>query len=402
MTWKRKGLVLLVLIATVAGLCSAAWCADDGATWLKTFEGLGHGAFFDAALTDDGAFLVVGTTQYSLGSTTRGDVLIAKLTLDGEPIWEKTHGGDATDQAFCVEATDDGGFLVLAETDSFGAGRRDLYVLKLDASGDLVWSQTYGGAGIEWAKDLIPVSDGAFLLVGETDSFGESFDAYVIKVDENGDILWETTLGGDENETGVAALEAENGDLLVLAGVSYPGGHEGSRRDSRLFRLDSGGGEVWSALYHGNVKQWPNDMVFSSDGNLVIVGIAEPISGSEGPLDLWLAKADAQTGDLIWSKQEGSQYQDDYGVSVVATAGEGYLVAGFGPGLPMMRFDDAGTVAWVRNAVPWRSRTVYGGFSILGLSDQTFVVVGWVYVRRVGDDFDAVLARIDAEGRIAE
>lgn len=402
MTWKRKGLVLFVLIAAVAGLCAAAWGADDGETWLKAFEGLDYGAFFDAVLTDDDALLVVGTTYHSLGSTTRGDVLVAKLTLAGEPIWEKTHGGDATDQAFCVEATDDGGFLVLAETDSFGAGQRDLYVLKLDASGDLAWSETYGGAGIEWAKDLIPVSDGAFLLVGETDSFGESFDAYVIKVDENGAVLWEATLGGDQNEAGVAALEAENGDLLVLAGVSYPGGYEGSRRDSRLFRLDPDGHEMWSRLYHGDVKQWPNDMVFSSDGDLVIVGIVEAISGSENPLDFWLAKANAETGDLIWSKQEGSQYQDDYGVSVVASAGGGYLVAGFGPGFPMMRFDDAGIVRWVRNAVSWRSWIIYGGFSILGLPDGTFIVPGWVYVHRVGDDFDAVLARIDSEGRIAE
>jgi len=133
----------------MAGLCTAAWAADNGATWLKTFEGLDYGAFFDAALTDDGAFLIVGTTHHSLGSTTRGDVLVAKLTLAGESVWEKTYGGDATDQAFCVEVTDDEGFLVLAETDSFGAGQRDLYVLKLDASGDLVWSETYGGAGIE-------------------------------------------------------------------------------------------------------------------------------------------------------------------------------------------------------------------------------------------------------------
>ena len=110
----------------------------------------------------------------------------------------------------------------------------------------------------------------------------------------------------------------------------------------------------------------------------------------------------SETGDLIWSNQEGSQYQDDYGVSVVATRDGSYLVAGFGPGFPMMKFDDAGIVAWVRNAVSWQSWIIYGGFSLLGLPDGTFSVPGWVYVHRVGDDFDAVLARIDSEGRIAE
>jgi len=220
---------------------------------------------------------------------------------------------------------------VLAETDSYGAGERDLYVLKLDASGDLLWSQFYGGTGTEWAKDLIPISSGGFLLVGETDSFGDSFDAYIVRIDEGGAVLWEATLGDDGNETGVAALEAGNGDLLVIAGVSYPGGCVGSRRDVRLFRLDPGGREMWSMLYQGGFKQWPNDMVFSPDGALVIVGISEAIRSSGPPLDFWIAKADAETGALLWSVREGGQYQDDYGISVTPATGGGYLVAGSGP-----------------------------------------------------------------------
>ncbi len=402
MTWKRTGRIFFMLIAATAGLWATATGSDGGETWLKAFEGLGYGAFFDVTLVGDDALLAVGTTHHPLAATTRGDVLVAMLTLDGELIWGKTYGGDATEQAFCVEATKDGGFLVLAETDSFGAGERDLYVLRLDESGELIWENTFGGSGIEWAKDLIRTSDGGFLLVGESDSFGESFDAYLVKVDESGAVVWEATLGGDDNETGVAALEAENGDLLVLVGVSYPGGYEGSRRDCRLFRLDSEGSEVWSALYHADVKQWGNDMVFSPDGDVVVVGISEPVSGSEEPLDFWIAKASAETGELEWSVREGSQYQDDYGLSVAAIPGGEYLVAGFGPALPVMRFDDAGNVHWVRSAVAWRPWTVFGGFSMLELSDGTFVVSGWVYVRRIGDDFDAILARIDAEGRIEE
>ena len=402
MTWTRKGLLPFLLIALTAGLGATAWGSDDGETWLKTFEGLDYGAFFDVTVAGDGRLLAVGTTHHPLTATTRGDVLVAKLTLQGEPIWEKTHGGAATDQGIRVVPAGDGGFLVLAETDSFGGGERDLYLLKLDANGDLAWSETYGGAGTEWAKDLIRTADDGFVLVGETSSFGDSFDAYVIKVDGSGAVLWETTLGGDDHETGVAVLEAENGDLLVLVGVSYPGGYAGNRRDSRLFRLDSEGSEIWSTLYRAEVKQWGNDMVFSPDGDVVIVGIAEPISGSEEPLDFWIAKASTETGELEWSVKEGSQYQDDYGVSVAAISGGEYLVVGLGPALPVMRFDDAGNVRWVRSAVAWRSWTVFGGFSILGLADGTFIVPGWIYIRRIGDDFDAILARVDAEGRIAE
>jgi len=402
MTRKRNGVVFLLLIPMAATWLTAE-CVDDVPTWITTFGGSRYGAFFDVVRTDDDTLLAVGTTCHPLTETTCGDVLVAKLTLDGEAIWERRYGGDATDQAFRVEPASGGGFVVLAETDSYGAGRRDLYVLKIDASGELVWTETYGGTGIEWAKDLIALSDGGFLLIGETDSVGESFDAYVVKIDEDGAPVWETTLGNDEdNETGVAALEAPNGDLLVVAGVSYPTGYAGNRRASRLYRLDPGGQELHSTLYRGDVKQWANDAVFAPDGNVVIAGIAEPISSAEAPLDFWLAKVHAETGDVIWSQREGSQYQDDYGVSIAATSDGSYLVAGFGPGLPMLKVEDTGTVAWVRNAVSRRSRVIYGGFSVLDLSDGTFIVPGWVYVARVDDDFDAVLARIDSEGRIEE
>ncbi len=403
MTWKRNGFVWIALLATALGFCAVASAADDAETWVLTLEGLDYGALFDVAHTSDGALLAVGTTYHPLVETTRGDVLVVKLTLEGDLIWEKVHGGDATDQAFCVEPTADGGYLILAETDSFGAGRRDLYVLKVDATGNALWSRTYGGVGTEWAKDLVAMSSGGFLLVGETDSYGESFDAYVVRIDDEGGVVWEATLGDDpDNETGVAALEAENGDLLIIAGVSYPGGYEGNRRDSRLFRVDQDGREMWSMLYRGDVKQWPNDMVFSPEGDLVIVGIAESVSTSESPLDFWFAKAEAETGSLIWSKTEGSQYQDDYAVSVTAAPGAGYLVAGFGAGLPTMLFDDDGGVAWVRHALPWRSFVIFGGFSILDLPDGTFVVSGWEYTHRIGDDFDAILARLGPGGQVAE
>jgi len=400
MTWKRTWLPAL---AAIVGLVVVACPAAGEATWIRTFEGLDYGAFFDVALATDDTLLVAGTTYHPLAETTLGDVLVTKTTLQGETIWEVSYGGDATDQAFGVETTDDGGCLVLAESDSFGSGGRDLYVLRLDASGGLLWERTYGGSGTEWANDILAISGGGFLLVGESESFGESFDVYLVRIDDEGGILWEATLGdGSDNETGVAALEAEDGDLLILAGVSYPGGYAGSRRDARVFRLDADGREMWSMLYRGDVKQWPNDMAFSPDGDLVIVGIVEPIGSSQGPLDYWIAKANAVTGELIWSRTEGRQYQDDYGVAIASVPGSGYVVAGFGAGLPMLKLDEEGRLSWLRSGVPWRMSVMFGGFSILALPDGTFIVPGWEYVDRVGDDFDAILVRLGPGGQVDE
>jgi len=113
-TW----IAMLALVATpsVLGL------ADEGSgTWLRIYEGEDYGAFFDIALTDDGHVLIVGASFHSQTATTLGDVLVAKLSMDGEILWENTYGGDAHDQGLYLEKTVDGGYLIFGETESMGA-----------------------------------------------------------------------------------------------------------------------------------------------------------------------------------------------------------------------------------------------------------------------------------------
>ena len=382
-------------------LCAAlgnAVSADDpetASTWIRYFEGPQYGALFDVIQADDGAILAVGTTCYAQDSMTVGDVLIMKADLDGEPIWETTHGGSAFDVAICVEAVESG-FLVLGETDSFGAGKRDLYLLKLDHSGALEWSRTYGGSGVEWAKALVARSDGTFLLVGASNSFGSGdFDIYAVAVDEDGNEIWSRTLGEAETqESGTSALETDDGSLLILAVVSYAGSH----RDTRLYRLDSLGNEMRSSLLTGDMRQSANAMTVAADGDIVITGMSEEYGSSPGPTDFWMAKVDAATGKLRWSVREVNQVCDDYGLALTRTsAGSSYLAAGMGPGFPLVRFDEDGTVQWLRTLADER---VHGGFAVLELPDGTFIIPGFVYVGGAMDGFDAVLVRVNAEGQV--
>lgn len=367
--------------------------ADGGLeTWLRTYEGENYGAFFDIVIVDEDHVLVTGASFHSQTATTLGDVLIAQISMEGDIVWERTYGGDAHDQGLYLEKTDDGGYLILGETDSSGAGGRDLYLVRIDAHGDLVWERTFGGAETEWAKDMIALADGGFLLIGETNSFGQDFDVYVIRLDADGTEVWSMTLDSGRNESGTAALEAANGDLLVLAVISYPGGGSSDQyRDSRLYRLDSEGNLLSDSLYRGEDKQAGDAMAWTADGDIMIAGLSEQLSSSTALYDFWVARIDGGTGEVQWSLVEGRTRSDEYGLSMSVGRDGEFLVAGLGPEFPLLKVTEMGTVSWLRSGAS--DASVYAGFAVLELNDGSYMIPGFRYYHRAGDAFDAVLLR---------
>jgi len=378
----------LVLLATPALIGAAA---EGSETWLRSYEGETYGAFYDVAIADENHVMVTGTTFHSQTTTTVGDVIVAKLTLDGDIVWEKTYGGDAMDQGLYLEKTSDGGYIVLGETDSMGAGKRDLYLLRIDKDGELLWDSTIGGAGTEWAKDMIALEDGGFLLIGESNSYNEDFDVLIVRIDGDGNEIWLKTLDTGVNESGTAALEAANGDLLVMAVVSYPGVSSGAYRDTRLYRLDSQGNVLWNMLYRGDDKQAGDAMAWTTDGDIVMAGLSEGLSINITMFDFWLARVDGDTGELQWNIVEGRTTADDYGLAMSVGRDGEFLVSGLGPAFPILKFDEAGTVSWIKNGVPGLS--IYAGFAVLELDDGSYMIPGFHYLQQAGDAFDAVLLR---------
>ncbi len=390
---KRTQIIALwITMLTLAAVPSILGLADNGAeTWLRNYEGETYGVFYDIVQADEAHVMVTGATYHSQVATTLGDVLVAKLTMDGDIVWEMTYGGDALDQGLYLEKTSDGGYFILGETDSMGAGERDLYLVRITAEGELLWEKTVGGPETEWAKDLIPMADGGFLLLGETDSYNDDFDVYVVRVDGDGDVIWSKTLDAGANESGTALLEAPNGDLLVMAVISYPGSSSGMYRDTRLYRLDSEGNVLWNMLYRGDNKQAGDAMAWTADGDIVIAGLSEQLTYSTALLDFWLARVDGDTGELQWSVIEGRTTADDYGLSMSSGKDGEFLVAGLGPAFPILKFDEAGTVSWIKNGAT--DVGIYAGFAVLELEDGSYMIPGFKYLQRPGDAFDAVLLR---------
>ena len=163
-------------------------------TWIRTFEGPEYGAFFDIVLTQDRKLLAVGATNHLHVPPYSGDALFMNLTLAGDVIWERTWGGDGYEQANSVVLADDGGYFIFGETDSFGAGDRDFFLLKTTQDGAEEWFKTYGGTGREWPYGMLHLSNGELLIYGFTESTGGGRDEYAIRVSQEGDIIWEYTI----------------------------------------------------------------------------------------------------------------------------------------------------------------------------------------------------------------
>ncbi|MBT9145197.1 MAG: hypothetical protein DDT42_01067 [candidate division WS2 bacterium] len=135
--------------------------------------------------TQDGGYIVAGYTS-PLGSG--GDIYLLKLDSQGKVIWEKTYGGEADEWAYSIQQTLDGGYIVAGfKFIYFGVSKKDVYLLKLDSQGKVIWEKTYGGKYDDVAYSIRQTLDGGYIVAGYTDSFGVGgYDVYLLKLDSQG------------------------------------------------------------------------------------------------------------------------------------------------------------------------------------------------------------------------
>jgi hypothetical protein len=153
--------------------------------WDKTFGGSGYDVGKSVQHTSDGGYIVAGyTTSYGAGGE---DVRIIKTDSSGNRTWDRIFGGVEDDEGHSVAQTSDGGYIITGFTSSYGAGGRDVWLIKIDASGNKVWDRTFGGTGGEGGNSVRQTSDGGFIVVGSTDSYGAGgTDILLIKTDADG------------------------------------------------------------------------------------------------------------------------------------------------------------------------------------------------------------------------
>lgn len=353
-------------------------------TWVKLFEGPDYGAFFDAVLTRYGNILVVGATNHLHVAPYSGDALFMMLTLDGGVLWEKTWGGEGYEQAWSIVPANGGGYLIFGETDSFGAGDRDFFLLKITEDGSEEWFQTYGKANREWPYGMIQLQNGDFLLHGLTESLGGGGrDQYALRVGRDGDLIWEYVSGGPEDEVVLDALETSDGDLILAVGVA---------QDGMLVKLDAEGNVIWENHYRLPGWQYATQVAETDDGGYFLVGFS---MGSAGLADIWSAKCNS-TGELEWEKAFGDPNRDDYATRLVQRRDGTYLLGGIAHGVLLGLLDKNGDLLWLHYLV---GQGVYGSPGLLELEDGGFLVAGFIQITG-GRSYDAILLRTDLNGQI--
>ena len=246
-------------------------------SWARTYGGSSYEHAYSVAQTSDGGYIIVGYT-HSFGAGGY-DAWLIKTDSEGWEEWTQTFGGSNTDYGYCVKQTSDGGYIIAGYTSSFGAGSYDAWLIKTDPLGNEVWSQTYGGSSNDKSHSVVQLDDGGYMLVGFTQSFGAgSYDLWLIRTDSIGDTLFTRTFGGTGYDYGECIERTLDGNFII-AGYTNS---DVAGYDVYLIKTDSLGYTEEPADNHAPVfTSCPDDTTIEIGEVLVVDVLAEDPDGHE-------------------------------------------------------------------------------------------------------------------------
>ena len=289
--------------------------------WTKTFGGENQDYCNSVQQTTDGGYIITGRTEsYGAGNK---DVYLIKTDGNGDSLWTKTFGGTSFDNGISVQQTNDGGYIILGGTESYGAGNRDIYLIKTDGNGDSLWTKTFGGASQDFGNSVQQTNDGGYIVTGVTESYGAgNKDAYLIKTDASGDSLWTKTFGGSKFDLGNSVQQTNDGGYIVTGRTASFGA---GSLDVYLIKTDGNGDSLWTKTFGGSSFDLGFSVQQTTDGGYIIIGGTD--SYGNGDRDFYLIKTDVN-GDLIWTKTFGGIFRD-VGSSVQQTTDGGFIITGY-------------------------------------------------------------------------
>jgi len=311
----------IIFCAAILSLAVSISAQPPDSLWSRTFGGDDSDRCFSVQQTSDGGYILVGETRtFGAGSV---DCWMVKTNENGDSLWSRTFGGNYEDECYSVQQTSDGRYILAGFTKSFGAGCANFWLIKTDENGDSLWSRTFGGNDWDDCYSVLQTSDSGYILAGYTYSYGAGCsDFWLIKTDESGDSLWSKTFGGYDDDCCWSVQQTSDGGYM-LAGQTKSFGAGGT--DFWMVKTDENGDSLWSHSFGWNNFDKCFSVKQTSDGGYILAGYAQ-LSGTYNS-DFWLIKTD-EDGDSLWSRTFGGDDLEEC-YSIQQTSDGGYILAGY-------------------------------------------------------------------------
>ena len=376
-------LLLTVLLSTLGGLSVNAQLmfqkiyGDASTIYAASLE-----------KTNDGGYIMTGLTYQP--PTTGGDVLLIKTDINGDTLWTKTFGGTGLEQGNSVRQTNDGGYIVVGSTVSFGAGNNDVYLIKTNGSGNAAWTKTIGNVPAEYGYSVRQTADSGYIILATTNAVAGLNDIFLIRTDSAGTVIW-TKIHSGTYYNDVYSFEPTNDGGYIISGRNAVGAGD---YNFYLFKADSSGNNLWVKTYGGVTNDMAYAVQQTADSGYIMAGYTS--SFGAGLEDVYVVKTDS-VGDTLWTKTYG-EVGYERGNAVKQTADGGYIITGsttsFGTGgdAYLLRIDGSGTVLWSKNF-----GGPYGeiGKSLLIDNDGGYVIAG---IYNDGSNASVYLVKTDSSG----
>jgi hypothetical protein len=285
--------------------------------------------YFSWSLLDIGKSIVETNDGYVLTGSSTGlnangkeNIFLIKLDLNGDSIWGKTYLSNLAEASEDLIKTNDGGFLISGSKFVSPPFKRDLYIIKTNNLGDTLWTRTIGGSKVEFGYSVQQTQDGGYIVGGSSTSTGAGgSDGYLVKIDSSGNTLWSKTFGGMQNDVFQSVKQTRDGGY-ILGGRTDSYGAGGS--DLYLLKTDSTGTEEWFKYWGGLNSDRGNSVTPLQDGGYMLAGYINNETTSLN--ELYAVRTDGN-GDTLWTKNYSGNGLA-MGYAVIQTNDDGFLLAG--------------------------------------------------------------------------
>lgn len=268
----------------------------------------------DVEQTSDG-YLVLGTTEnWGEGGN---DMMLVKFNSNGEFQWRKTYGGPNEDNGTVMLKTNDGGYVLVGQTVPSGGVGKNIFLVKVSADGTEQWRKNYGGGNGAGGSGIVQLDDGSLILTGYT-TIGDDFQVYLIKVGSSGNLIWEKNYGGADYDMGSSITKTQDGNLLV---GGYTASKGAGARDGYILKLDINGNLIWDKTYGTERSDQFGGVVETTDGNIIAVGISITRVTQDKQFNSAYIVKTSSDGTQIWSQIYGGELEDSFGAVRITNDG---------------------------------------------------------------------------------